>query len=885
MSWRARWSRVRASLDRSLGRGDALEREMAREMEFHVDMATQRNVERGMTPQAARRQAQLAFGSVDAFQEAGREAFRARIAENAVSDIRFALRSLRRSPSFTVAAVVSVALGIGASTAIFTVVNGALLRPLPIPQPEDFTYVGWRWAKGNEVSALTAFQYEFVRAQHRMFDAVASYSTQEAHLDAESAAQPLRGLGVNGEFFRTIGFTPRIGRAFDAHELEGGATAVVILGDDIWRTRFGGDRGILGKEIRLDGEPHTVVGMLPPEFRFPPAPEHTGFLVPFAVEGNPADEGHNSDVIGRLRHGTSQTARATELRALTRAFRAAYPSLAPDGETFKLFTHADVHVSGARRTLLWVLFGAVSLVLLIACANTATLLLVRASARQREIAVRASIGAGPGRIMVQLLTEGLVLSVIAAALGVLFSTFALRSFLAAAPNALPAGFNPAIDVRVLGYAIAVTIITGLVFGLAAAGPAYRTRLQSAPLGGTRGSTSSTGGSTRIHEGLVFLETAIAVLLLSGAAVLTASFTRLIGVDPGFDAGRVIAVRLGRLPAEYDAERRDRLVDRLLERVRALPGVEYAAAAPNLPLERGRNFPVDIAERPDLAIGAVELRLVSPDYLATLSVPLRGGRDFSDRDVAGAEQVAIVNEAFAQHFWKDASPLGRTIQIGHFKDRWLTPQLERQTRVIGVAANIRELRLDRAPKPTVLLPRAQGAEGTTLLLVRGSAPELLSILRDAVVAQEPQLAPEVERLSAVVSRSVAEPRFRTLIVAAFAGFALLLAAVGIYGVIASVVQQRRREIGLRLALGATSANVLVAVMQRCLIHVALGTLVGLLFFRATRRVLSSMLYDISPGDPRVLTITVAVLALVAALASWIPARRATHMDPASSLRMD
>jgi len=378
---------------------------------------------------------------------------------------------------------------------------------------------------------------------------------------------------------------------------------------------------------------------------------------------------------------------------------------------------------------------------------------------------------------------------------------------------------------------------------------------------------------------------VAVVLLSGATLLTASFARLIRVDPGFDADPVIAVRLGRLPPEYDAARRDLLVDRLLERVRALPGVEHAAAAPNLPLERGLNMPVDIAERPDLATGAVELRFVSPDYLATLGVPLRSGRDFDDRDIAGAEPVAIVNEAFARHFWDDASPLGRTIQIGHFRDRWLAPGMEHQTRVIGVAADMRELGLDRAAKPTVLLPRAQAAEGTPVLLVRSTSAALLKSLPGEVVAEEPQLAPEVERLSTVVRRSVAEPRFRTLLVGAFAFFALLLASVGIYGVIASVVQQRRREIGIRIALGASRAAVATAVVRRCLANVALGTLVGLVVFWAMRRVLSSWLYDMTPGDPRVLMVTVAVLALVAAFASWIPARRAAHIDPATSLRLE
>ena len=878
MSWRAWWSRLRGSLRRD----DVVEREMEREMEFHLEMATRRNLERGMTPQAASRQAKLLFGNTEAFKEAARDAQRARVLENLVSDIRFALRSLRRSPSFAVAAVLTVTLGIGASTAMFTVVNATLLRPLPIPQPEYFTYVGWMWAKGNEIPSLTALQYEFLRDHNRAFEAVAAYARKEAHLGDESTAQPIRGLSVSGDFFRTIGFSPRLGRAFDARELEAGGPKVVILGDHVWRTRFGADPDIVGQPIRLDGEPRTVVGVLPPEFRFPPATENTGFLVPFAVQANPVDEGHNTDAIGRLRRGISEEARADDMRALTSAFRTAYPSLAPAGQSFKLFTHADVYVGSAGRHTLWVLFGAVSLVLLIACANTATLLLVRASARQREIALRASIGAGRIRILQQLLTEGLVLSVISAALGVFLSIVAVRSFVAIAPSALPAGGDLTIDGRVLAYAIAASIMTGLVFGLAAAVPAQRSSLQSVLLGGSRGVTS---GGTRIREALVFLETTVAVLLLAGATLLGASFARLLRVDPGFDAERVLAVRLGRLPPGYDPVRGDQLVERLLERVRALPGVEYAAAAPNLPLERGMNFPVSIPERPDLATGAVELRFVSPDYFATLGIPLRGGRDFDDNDTAGSEPVAIVNETFARRFWQDTPPVGRTIQVGHINDRWLRPGMERQTRVIGVAADIHEIGLDRPAKATVLLARAQAGERTPVLLVRGGSPELINVLHDVVVAEEPQLAPVVERLSAVLSRSVAAPRFRTLLVATFAAFALLLAGIGIYGVIASVVQQRRREIGIRIALGANRAKVATAVVRRCLVNVTGGTIAGLLIFGATRRVLASWLYGITPGDPRVLAVTVIVLALVAAFASWIPARRAARIDPATSLRFE
>ena len=863
-------------------RRDALDRELAEEVRFHREHLERDARAAGASSEESTWWARTKLGNVTRYREAARDRWSWPWLDHLLQDCRYALRALRRSPAFTATVVSTLALGIGASTAMFTVVNAVLLRPLPIPQPESVVYVGWAWSENDHVAALTDLQYEFVRDHNRSFEAVAAYRPREAHLGDEGAAQPVRGLHVSSGFFRAIGFSPSLGRPFDARELAPGGPAVVILGDGVWRTRYGGDAGIIDRQIRLDGEAHTVVGVLPPDFRFPPAALNTGFLVPYVIEATPSDRGNNTDVIGRLRPGTSAATRAAEMRALSSAFHAAYPSVTKERESFRLFTHGDVHVGGATRHTLWLLFGAVSLVLLIACANTATLLLVRASARQREIAVRASIGAGPLRIARLLLTEGLVLSVTAATFGVVFSTIAVRSFLAVAPTALPAGADPGIDGRVLGYAMVVSIVTGLAFGLAAAVPAYRTPLQSVLAGGA----GVPPGSARIRETLVFIQTAVAVVLLSGAALLAASFARLIGVDPGFDADRVIAARLGRLPPEYDPARRDLLVDRLLERVRALPGVEHAAAAPSLPLERGMNFPVDVAESPVRGMGAVELRFVSPDYLETLGIPLLGGRDFDERDVEGAEPVAIVNEAFARRFWDDASPLGRTIQVGHLEDRWVVPPGGRhQTRVIGVAADIHELGLDRAPKPTVLLVRAQANQGTPLLLVRGTPSGLLNTVRGEVVAEEPQLAPVVERLSSVVSRSVAAPRFRTLLVGAFAGFALLLAGIGIYGVIATVVQQRRRELGIRLALGASRADVARAVVRRCLASVAAGTVVGLAVFWAVRRVLASWLYDIAPGDQRVLAVTVAVVALVAATASWIPARRATHIDPATALRLD
>jgi predicted permease len=867
----------------TLRRDDTLEREMDSEVRFHLEMAAKRNIDRGMSPAAAARQAKLTFGSIDAAREDARDAHRARLLENVASDVRFALRALRRAPSFAVATLLTMSLGIGASTAIFSVVDAVLLRPLPIPQPADFTYLGWMWGKqGDDIPALTTFQYEFVLQHSRAFSAVSAYSTQEAQVGSGNSATPVRGLGVSDDFFRTIGFTPRLGRAFDSTELASGDAPVVILGDAVWRARFGADPNIVGRRIQLDSISRTVVGVMPANFEFPPSPENVGYLVPFAVHADATDEGHNTEAIARVRHGLGDAARNADLATLSQTFRTTYPGLASSREGFKLFTDRDVHVRDTARTI-WVLFGAVSLLLLIACVNTATLLLVRASTRQREIAVRASIGASPSRILQQLLTEGFVLALISAALGVTIGMIAQRAFLATAPSLLPDGMSPALDGRVVAFAVAVTVLTGLAFGLAAAIPSFRLRLQSGVLSGAR---SATGGGTMTRESLVFVETASAVVLLAGATLLTASFARLMHVNPGFDADRVTAIELGRLPTGYvDAASRDQLVDRLLDRVRGVPGVERAAAAPNVPLERGLNTVADTREHPELGTN-VEMRSVSPDYFATLGVPI-AGRDFGAEDVPGSQPVAIVNRAFARRFWGNESPIGRTIQIGHFKGRWRMKNEARQvqTVVIGVSTDMHELGLARAPRPTIVVPRTQNAGDTPVLLVRGDPSHLASALRAQVVAEEAQLAPQIEPLSAAVSRNVAAPRFRALLIGTFALSALLLAAIGIYGVIAAVVQQRTREIGIRLSLGAPRASVALGVVRRCLLSVGAGAVVGLLAFWVLRRSLTAMLYDTSSGDPRMLAVAVAVLAIVAMLAAWIPARRASRIDPVIALRVD
>jgi predicted permease len=870
--------RLAGSFGFPLGGAESSDDDIRSELESHIDLETSENIRRGMAPTQARRQAVVASAGLTHAAESMRQQYRFVWLEQGLADVRYALRGLRRSPSFALAAILTVALGIGASAAIFSVTDAVLLRPLPIPNPGDFAYLGWHWAKGDEIPALTALQYEFVREHNRSFDAVAVYGTHESSLGDDAA--PVRGLRVGGEFFRTIGFPVRLGREFDALELQSGGPAVVILGDAVWRNRFGADPKVIGRKILMDGAPRTVVGVMPEDFRFPPSIQSDGYLIPLPIHASVTDEGHNTEVVGRLRHGISREERDADLQLLSQTFRAAYPTLAPAGESFMLFTHRDVYAATIRRTI-WLLFGAVSLLLLIACANTATLMLVRASVRQREIAVRTAIGAGPGRILRQLITEGIVLSAIATTAGVVLGTLALRAFLKLAPTALPAGMTPRIDARVLAFLAAISAATAIVFGLVAGLPSLQRRLHSGTLRGARGATR---GAMRTREALVFLETSAAVVLLAGATLLVASFSRLISVDPGFEPDRVMAVRLGRLPSDYDAARRDAMLDRLLDRVRSLPGVERAALSPNLPLERGLNFSVDTREHPEMGMGAAELRFVSPNYLATLGIPLLAGRDFDGNDVEGHEPVAIVNQALAHRFWGDSSPIGRTIQVGHYKDRWSNPRMERQTRVVGVAADIHEIGLDRAPRPTVLLARAQASNGVPVLLAR-TTPAASAALRRAVADEDSRLAPTLEPLSAAVRRSVAGPRFRALLIGAFAISALLVAAIGIYGVIAAVVQQRTREIGICIALGASRGVVAIGVVRRCLVSVAGGVVTGLAAFWAMRRILTSMLYQTSNGDPVLLTVAIAILSIIAAFAAWIPTRRAMHVDPAVALRLD
>jgi predicted permease len=777
-----------------------------------------------------------------------------------------------------------MSIGIAANVSVFSIVNGVLLRPLPFPHAEDVSYIGWDWGKGNANPATTLFQYDYMRRHSQAFEAVATYRGEDAELGDGGSTSEVHGMSVSPDFFRVIGINPDRGRAFDDNEHRTDAP-VVIVSDVVWRTRLGADPRAVGRSISLNGRPHTVVGIMPASYRFPADAGSTDFMRPYTPEIRTGDEGHNSLVLGRARHDWNEARRAEDLARVSQQFRRDHPELASAQESYRVFTHAEVFAGDLRTTLL-VLLGAVMFVLLIGCANTANLMLVRATGRTREIAVRAALGAGRRRIAQQLLTEGLILSFGAALIGVWLGSITLHALLTHSPNALPRADEIGLDIRVLTFLVTVAIATGIIFGLAAAWPALRVNLQDTLREGSRGSTA---GGQHARNVLVLAETAMAVVLLAGAGLMMTSFARLVSVDTGFDAHNVVAVRVNKLPANVKTiASAVQLEDRMMQAAARVPGVEAVAVASNFPLERGFNFPTSPADNEDRAMGAPEWRAVSPGYFDALRIPLKLGRGFGEHDNVSAPHVAIVNESLAKRFWPGENPLGKRMYIGRFKGNWLDSALIGSTEVVGVIADAREVKLDRKPIATLFVPRAQAPEGLATnphIIVRTRAGSTVTAqLGDAITSADPRVqGVEVETMKDIIGRSIAEPRFRMLILCVFAASALLLAAIGIYGVIAASVQQSTREIGVRMALGATRLHVTLRVLRRCVALVAGGAAIGTALALGLTRFLASMLYDVKPGDPLTFCVVIAVLCAVGGVAGFIPARRASRVDPGLALR--
>ncbi len=806
--------------------------------------------------------------------------------------MRFTIRQLRKSPGFAITTILTLALGIGATTAIFSLLNAVLLRPLPFPDPERLM-----WAQqadietGAPAGATESLSYpDFFdrRARSHSVDGMACYHHDRLTLTGSGAPQQLEGQVVSAEFFRVLGVRPLLGRdLLPADERPG--VHVAMLSWSLWQSTFGGARDVVGRPIALDGQSHVVVGVMPAGFVFPiqnAGPAVWTSLADDAGDSTPrtGQRGYDSlDVVARLKPGVTLERARAELSVIARNIAAQYP------DTNKPYTAAILqpmleHLAGDFRPALRLLFGAVVLVLLIACANVAGLLLARAAGRRGEIALRGALGAGRGKIMRQVLMESVLLSLCGGLLGVALSAWALDALLRFVPSDLPRASQIPVDGTVLAFVTGVSLLTGLLFGVT---PAWRMSRLDPVLALRDGGRSMTAGrgQHRLHDWLVMAETAIGLVLLAGSGLLIRSFVHVLHVDPGFDARHVLTARLTAPLARYPDLKRLQFYDRVLGKLEALPGVQSAAAGWPLPLEGGNiGISFQIEGRPTAPGDAPseQVAVVTPDFFRTLRIPILSGRAFTPRDDPKGPPVIIVNERFARKYFPGENPIGKHVKPD-LSDA-TTPVAMRE--IVGVVGNVKRRSLTAEPEPIQYLPYAQAIITSPVLAIRtaGDPTSLIGPLR-ATLAGEDKDIPlyGVETLEEAASKAAAQPRFQTLVLGCFAGMALLLSAIGLYAVLSYMVAQRTSEIGVRMALGAQRGDVLGMIVRRGLTLALAGIAIGLAAAVLLTRLMTGMLYGVDPFDAATFAVVAGILLLVSLGASFAPAWRAARVDPMRTLR--
>lgn len=801
-------------------------------------------------------------------------------------DLRYSVRMLLKNKAFTVVAVLTLALGIGANTAIFSVVNAVLLRPLPYPESERLMEAGRAFIGSDEVSALSEQKFVFLRDHAQSFEAITATTgaRSEYQPPGESQVESLRGIHITEHFFRALGVNPANGRGFTGEEDSPAGERVVILGDAFWRRSFGADIDLIGKTITLNDLTRTVVGIMPSGFEYF-GPQDV--FMPMRVDPARQNEGHNWTVLGRLKQGVTPDEAGSELKQLFDQFQAAHPRSVQQNEIFGA-TSWRASMTRSIRELLWILLGAVSFILLIACVNIANLQLTRATARRKEMAIRVALGAGGGRLMRQLLTEGAVLALLGGAVGLLLSLWGMKAMLALVPaGMLPRAGEIDLDGRVLAFAMAASLLTGIVFSLVPALQTLRVDVNRALKEGG-GKTGASAARGPLRSMLVVVEVALALTLTVGAGLLLRTFANLRAVEPGFDAHNVLTFEIAPPARKYDkvAKLKD-LYSRALEGVGKLPGVESAALTNKLPFDRWFNLPYRLAGQSDWS-GSTEYRLISPDYFRVIKMAVRQGRPFNEGDTAGAEPVVIVNEAFARRNFANVEPIGQQLCVAcEYGD----PALRR---VVGVVNETKQRSLSEAAPVTVFIPLTQTAEGVrqvaqqaSFLLRTAGDPLLLSGAIQDEMRQLDSTAPvkNLRSLEQLVGSSIAPQRFNLSLLSLFAGLGLLLAAVGIYGVMAYSVAQRTHEIGLRMALGAQNGDVLKLVVGQGMSLAIGGVVLGLLASAGLTRLLKSFLFGVKATDPLTFAAVSLLLISVALLACYFPARRATKVDPMIALRYE
>lgn len=803
-----------------------------------------------------------------------------------LQDLRYAARGLWKNPGWNAIVIATLGLGIGAVVAIFSVARGVLIEPLPYREPERLVRIGHVRPDGAKPGrSFSPQDFEDLRIASPGLEAAAAWSydpNQTAStLTGGREAERVPTAAVSGGFFETVGRAPLVGRGFRAEDDRPGGNRVALLSERLWRRRFAADPGIAGRPLVLDGQPYTVLGVMPADFELPAS--EVDVWIPLSTVGDDAvphkREVRWLQVVGRLSRGaTPETVRAG-LDALFGRLARQYPE-SNAGFDRSSVVPLPAMLTGDVRKPIWVLFGAVSVVLLIGCVNVANLLLVRSASRRREIGIRSALGASRARIARQLLTESLALSLAGGALGLLLARWSIDALASAAAARLPHATAIRMDSGIVGFALALSALTGIAFGLLPAIRGSRGGLRAALEGaGGRGGTMDRGGLA-LRRGLVVAEIALAVALLAGSGLLLRSFWRLTHADAGLRADSVLTVQLTVPNEVYAAEKDGPYRDAMVAALRALPGVAAAGASKTLPLHGGGEaYRFFVEGRPDLKEFTPEggATIVMPGYFSALGIPILRGRSFDQSDMDASRPVLLVNRALSRMLWGDADPIGRGLVFG-------TTRLE----VIGMAGDVRQDGLERRPPPMVYVPMARFPRGTFKVFLRtsGDPMALATAARAAVRRVDPnQAIAGLEPLNAVVGETVARPRFLAQLVGVFAGAALLLAAVGVYGVISFSVAGRTREIGLRMALGADRSSVGRLVVAEGMRLAAAGLAIGIPASWILSRSLRSLLFEVPPGDPATLAAVAVLLSTVAFAACAIPARRAARMDPQEALRME
>ena len=865
---------------RSLFRRGQVEAELDEELRYHLERQIEVNTAAGMSVEEARYAALRAMHGLDQRKEECRDMRRVRLIEDLWRDFRFSLRSLLKRPGFTAIALLALALGIGANTAIFSLVNAVILQPLPYRDPDRLISV---YGTRNRSTQGSVGPTDFLdyRSQNKTFEQFAASGSMMLPMNLTGSGEPerLNASIITGNYFDTFGVRPALGRGFSLENEKTGQDHVTVLSHAFWQTRFGGDPNIVNKTINLDGKAYEVLGVMPAEVVLP---QPAQLWVPINFDADPEMKMRNARflrAIGRLKEGVTLDQAQTDTDLIAAQLEQQYPD-SNTGWSLRLIPLREILVGGSR-TMLFILFGAVGFVLLIACANVANLLLVRAAARQKEIAMRTALGASRLRIIRQMITESLLLAIFGGALGALLAVAGVKLLVSLGEDNIPRTANVKIDATVLAFTLLISLATGLLFGLAPAIRTMKENLVDALKDGIRGGSEATV-KNRTRSLLVVFESAIAVMLLIAAGLLIRSLVALQNVDPGFDPNNVLTLRVDLPRQKYNTpEKASNFFEQLETRVAGLPGVEAVGLITDLPLSgEARDMPYRVEGRPATSdIAFVDFRRVNKNYFSAMRIPLRRGRNFTEQEVRQSDKAIVVSQAFVDSVFPNEEALGKRLII------WSGIRNE-PYEIIGIVGDTRYQSLQGEPSATMYVPTRELLFVNLVIRTQGDPLSLVGGVRKEVNALDPdQPIAAIRPMTEWVAMSAAGARYRTTLLGLFALLAMILAATGIYGVMSYSVAQRTQEIGVRMALGARPLDVLKLVVRQGMMLALIGVIVGLAGALALTRVMSSLLFGVTERDPITFVAVAALLIVVAFISCFVPAHRATKVDPLVALRYE